>query len=57
MRSFWQDFKYGLRGFRNQPLFTTLALLALGLGIGAATTIFSVIYNVLLDPQTTRASV
>jgi predicted permease len=50
MRSFWQDFKYGLRGFRNQPLFTTLALLALGLGIGAATTIFSVIQNVLLDP-------
>ena len=50
MHSIWQDFRYGLRGLRNQPLFTALALLALGLGIGAATTIFSVIQNVLLDP-------
>ncbi len=50
MHSIWQDFRYGLRGLRNQPLFTGLALLALGLGIGAATTIFSVIQNVLLDP-------
>ncbi len=50
MQSFWQDFRYGLRGLRKEPVFTSLALLALGLGIGAATTIFSVIQNVLLDP-------
>jgi putative ABC transport system permease protein len=50
MRSIWQDFRYGIRGFRKQPSFTCLAMLALALGIGAATTIFSVIQNVLLDP-------
>jgi putative ABC transport system permease protein len=50
MHSIWQDVKYGLRGLRKQPGFAALAALTLGLGIGGATTIFSVIQNVLLDP-------
>src|SRR5512140_1255945 len=50
MHSIWQDLRYGLRGFRRQPSFVSLAILALALGIGSATTIFSVIQNVLLDP-------
>ena len=50
MQSLWQDLKYGFRGLRKQPAFTLLAVLALALGIGSATTIFSVIQNVLLDP-------
>jgi putative ABC transport system permease protein len=50
MQTMWQDLKYGVRGLVSRPAFAGLAVLTLGLGIGAATTIFSVIQNVLLDP-------
>src|ERR1051326_7305416 len=45
-----QDFRYAVRGLRNQPVFASLAILALALGIGAYTTIFSAIYGILLNP-------
>src|SRR5262245_57686303 len=46
----WRDVGYGLRSLRKHKGYTALAVLTLGLGIGASTTIFSVVQNVLLDP-------
>jgi predicted permease len=50
MHTIWQDLRYGCRGLIRQPGFAFLAVLTLGLGIGAATMIYSVIHNVLLNP-------
>ena len=56
MTSVKQDILYCLRGFRKQPGFAAMAIVALGLGIGSATAIFSVVQNVLLDPFPYRDS-
>src|ERR1039457_5298891 len=50
MHSLLQDLRFGLRSLRKDRAFTLLAVLALALGIGSVTTIYSVIQNVLLDP-------
>src|SRR5262245_57263434 len=50
MATLWQDIRYGLRGIWNRPGFAAIAILTLGLGMGATTTIFSAIQNILLDP-------
>ncbi|HWW76935.1 MAG TPA: ABC transporter permease, partial [Pyrinomonadaceae bacterium] len=48
MRPLWQDFSYAARMLRARPGFTLAAVLSLAVGVGACTSIFSVIDAVLL---------
>ena len=50
MRSVAQDVRYGVRVLRKNPGLTALAVLALGLGIGANTAVFSVCAAFLWHP-------
>jgi predicted permease len=48
MESGYRDFLFGLRALRKSPVFCLTAILTLGIGIGANTVVFTLLYGLLL---------
>jgi putative ABC transport system permease protein len=53
--SLWQDVRYGCRTLRRSPMFATIAIAILGLGIGANTAMFTLLNAIVLRPLPVRA--
>src|SRR5262252_6670968 len=54
MAAILQDFRYSLRTLRKSPVFLSVALLSLALGVGANTAIFTLINQLILQPLPVR---
>ena len=50
LASLWSDIRYAVRGLRHNPAFAVVAILAIALGIGINTGIFSVLNGLALRP-------
>src|SRR5262245_11224335 len=56
MNNVWHDFRYAVRVLARTPVFSVVAVVALALGIGANTAIFTVVNSVLIKPLAYRDS-
>src|SRR5262245_21478076 len=54
MTDFLRDLRQGVRQLRRTPGFSAVAVLVLGLGIGANTAVFSIVNALLLQPRQGR---
>ena len=50
IEDFWRDLRYSLRTMRQNPMFVLFVVITLALGIGANTTVFTVINTLVLNP-------
>ncbi len=50
LEKFWRDVRYGARTLSRTPGFTAMAVLVMALGIGATTSLFTIVQSVLLNP-------
>ena len=48
--SVWRDLSHTLRGMQSRTLFSLAVVLTLALGVGATTSIFSVVNGVVIKP-------
>src|SRR5438874_7327155 len=55
METAWSDRRLAIRGLRRSPLFASVAILSLALGIGANTAIFTLIDQILLRKLPVKA--
>ncbi|PYS29071.1 MAG: hypothetical protein DMF75_17875, partial [Acidobacteria bacterium] len=49
METLFKDIRYGIRSLLGRPAFTLISVITLALGIGASTSIFSVVHAVLMS--------
>ena len=50
LETFWRDVRYGTRTLSRAPGFALVAVLVMALGIGATTSLFTIVRSVLLRP-------
>src|SRR5579871_6082097 len=50
LEGLWRDARYGVRTLLRSPSFSVTAVLVMALGIGASTSLFTIVRSVLLKP-------